>query len=65
MKRLMMVAAAAAALVTAGGAQAQDVRVMTFNVRFACDCDGPNVWPARRDLFMQTVREANPAVIGT
>ncbi len=66
MKRLIMAAvAAAAALVTASGAWAQDVRVMTFNVRFACDCDGANVWPARRDLFMRTVREANPDVIGT
>lgn len=65
MKRLMMAAVAVAALMTAGGAEAQDVRVMTFNVRFACDCDGPNVWPARRDLFMRTVREANPDVIGT
>lgn len=65
MKRLMMAAVAVAALMTAGGADAQDVRVMTFNVRFACDCDGPNVWPARRDLFMRTVREANPDVIGT
>ena len=65
MKRLMMAAVAVAALMTAGGAEAQDVRVMTFNVRFACDCDGPNVWPARRDLFIRTVREANPDVIGT
>ncbi len=62
MKRLII---AAAALVIASGAAAQDVRVMTFNVRFACDCDGPNIWPARRDLFMRTVREANPDVIGT
>ncbi|WP_341209703.1 endonuclease/exonuclease/phosphatase family protein [uncultured Sphingomonas sp.] len=65
MKRLMMLAIATMALMTAGSAAAQDVRVMTFNVRFACDCDGPNVWPARRALFMQTVREANPDVIGT
>lgn len=66
MKRMMIAAAAAtAALVTGGAAQARDLRVMTFNVRFACDCDGPNVWAARRDVFMRTVRSANPDVIGT
>jgi endonuclease/exonuclease/phosphatase family metal-dependent hydrolase len=66
MKRLMMVAAAtAAALAGAGGAFAQELRVMTFNVRFANPGDGPNVWPARRDVFMRTVRDANPDVIGT
>lgn len=65
MKRLMMVVAAAAALVGASGAPAQDVRVMTFNVRFANPADGANVWSARRDVFVRTVREADPDLIGT
>ncbi|MDR6788553.1 endonuclease/exonuclease/phosphatase family metal-dependent hydrolase [Sphingomonas sp. BE138] len=65
MKRLMMIAATAAAVMTASGAWARDLRVMTFNVRFANPSDGANVWSARRAVFMRTVRAANPDVIGT
>ncbi len=65
MKRLMMLAAAAAAVMTAGHAGAEQLRVMTFNVRFANPSDGANVWPARRAVFLRTVRDANPDVIGT
>lgn len=42
-----------------------DLRVMTFNVRLPAPGDGANVWERRRDLFVQTVRDANPDVLGT
>ncbi|WP_235528267.1 endonuclease/exonuclease/phosphatase family protein [Sphingomonas sp. Leaf231] len=64
-KMTAMMAALAAGLMTAGGALAQEVRVMTFNVRFANPADGANVWSARREVFMRTVREADADVIGT
>lgn len=44
---------------------ATDLRVMTFNVRYPNPDDGPNVWPRRRAVFMQTITAADPDVIGT
>lgn len=41
-----------------------DLRVMTFNVRTP-SADGVNVWENRRDLFVRTVRDADPDVFGT
>ncbi len=40
------------------------LRVMTFNVRTP-SADGVNVWENRRDLFVRTVRDADPDVFGT
>lgn len=67
MKKMMAVAAVmlATGLTGGGAAQAQDVRVMTFNVRFPNPDDGANVWPARRATFIRTVREADADLIGT
>jgi endonuclease/exonuclease/phosphatase family metal-dependent hydrolase len=41
------------------------LRVMSFNVRLPIDSDGPNRWAARRDLFVETIRRADPDIIGT
>ncbi|MGA0586748.1 endonuclease/exonuclease/phosphatase family protein [Dyella sp. KRB-257] len=41
-----------------------DLRVMTFNVRTP-SADGVNVWENRRELFVRTVRDADPDVFGT
>ncbi|GCE08345.1 endonuclease/exonuclease/phosphatase family protein [Dictyobacter aurantiacus] len=38
--------------------------VMTFNIRGALNTDGPNVWPQRASLNVQTIQAADPAVIG-
>lgn len=46
-------------------ADAQDLRVMTFNVRLLTDGDGPNQWRYRRDLAAQVIRQQQPDVIGT
>jgi endonuclease/exonuclease/phosphatase family metal-dependent hydrolase len=42
-----------------------ELRVMTFNVRLPAPGDGANVWNLRRDLFVRTVREQHPDVMGT
>jgi len=57
---------ACALLLSAGAtAQAQDLRVMTFNVRLPLASDGENRWEARRALMIDTIRRAHPDVIGT
>jgi endonuclease/exonuclease/phosphatase family metal-dependent hydrolase len=44
---------------------AAELRVLSFNVRFANPADGPDRWENRRDLFIDTVRSLNPDFIGT
>lgn len=46
-------------------ANAQPLRVMTFNVRMPTDSDGANRWDARRDLVVDMLRAEDPDVIGT
>lgn len=46
-------------------ADAQDLRVMTFNVRLLTDGDGPNQWRYRSDLAAQAIGQQQPDVIGT
>ncbi|WP_423604817.1 endonuclease/exonuclease/phosphatase family protein [Sphingomonas sp. MS122] len=59
---LMLATTQAAALPAA----ARDgLRVMAFNVRLPLAADGPNRWEARRDLFVETIRRADPDIIGT
>jgi endonuclease/exonuclease/phosphatase family metal-dependent hydrolase len=58
--RLLALAALAATL-----APAETLRVMSFNVRCPSPGDGANVWSARRDLFVETVRSRHPDVMGT
>jgi endonuclease/exonuclease/phosphatase family metal-dependent hydrolase len=45
---------------------ARPLRVMIFNVRTTINVDdGREAWPKRRSLFMDTIRQARPDVIGT
>ncbi|AIF49518.1 endonuclease/exonuclease/phosphatase family protein [Dyella japonica] len=44
---------------------AEQLRVMSFNVRVPVAADGPNRWEARRDLMVRTIREQHPDVMGT
>jgi endonuclease/exonuclease/phosphatase family metal-dependent hydrolase len=53
------------ALIGAAPAGTRELRVMTFNVRYPDPDDGPNLWQHRRDLFVRTVRQAHPDLIGT
>ena len=48
-----------------GPAQAQTLRVMSFNVRLPVASDGENRWEARRALMIETLRRTHPDLIGT
>jgi endonuclease/exonuclease/phosphatase family metal-dependent hydrolase len=41
-----------------------ELRVMSFNIRYGTANDGANSWPQRRDLLIGVVRAAAPAVLG-
>jgi Metal-dependent hydrolase len=56
---------AALAALFAGQAAAEDLKVMSFNVRTITGPDGPNRWEMRKDLFADTIRKMDPDVIGT
>src|SRR5689334_5686035 len=43
---------------------AQDLRVMSFNIRTGTGLDGMNSWPFRRDLFFKTIERFNPDILG-
>ena len=45
-------------------AQAEPVRVMTFNLRYATAPDGDNAWPHRRELLLKVIRDFNPDILG-
>lgn len=70
MSRFRRTAAAillAVASMTGAAAHAEEpapLRVMSFNVRYP-SAEGEHAWPARRAIFMQTVRDADADVIGT
>lgn len=38
---------------------------MSFNVRYPAKGDGPNVWEARRDILVSTIRDKQPDLLGT
>jgi endonuclease/exonuclease/phosphatase family metal-dependent hydrolase len=40
------------------------IRALTFNVRYDEPADGPNAWPHRRDLAIETILALVPDVIG-
>jgi endonuclease/exonuclease/phosphatase family metal-dependent hydrolase len=44
---------------------ADDVRVMSFNVRYGTANDGKDAWPKRRELVVQTIRKFAPDLLGT
>jgi endonuclease/exonuclease/phosphatase family metal-dependent hydrolase len=41
------------------------MRVMTFNIRFENEEDGPNAWAYRRDLVTELIRKYAPSILGT
>ena len=65
MKHYFLMVVSAFAMAQAMPALAQELRVMTFNVRYPNPDDGDNVWNNRRDIFVDTVRKAHPDVLGT
>ena len=52
-------------LFAAFACDAASLRIMTFNVRYPAKGDGVNVWEARRDLLVETVRAHHPDLMGT
>lgn len=46
-------------------AGAQDLRVMSFNVRYGTASDGADSWPQRQDLVVQVIRDYGPDLLGT
>ncbi len=50
---------------TAPSRQRDDLAVMTFNIRYVNDQDGPNGWAFRKALVLQTIRDFNPDLLGT
>lgn len=62
MRPFLLLACAALATLSVGG---ETLRVMTFNVRYPNPGDGPDAWPLRRDLLVETVRTQAPDVMGT
>lgn len=55
----------AVSLSVCGGAHAQNLRAMSFNVRLPVAADGENRWEARRDVLVETIRRERPDIIGT
>jgi endonuclease/exonuclease/phosphatase family metal-dependent hydrolase len=62
---LLAVLALCAALPLPLPADARDLRVMSFNVRYPNPDDGPNRWEARAPILIDTIRAADPDLIGT
>ncbi len=44
---------------------ADDVRVMSFNIRYGTADDGENHWDQRREFLIDTIREFEPDLLGT
>lgn len=66
-RRAILGAAAALPLVRvpAFAASAGTLRVMSFNVRLPIESDGANHWPHRARLLFDTIRRADPDIVGT
>jgi endonuclease/exonuclease/phosphatase family metal-dependent hydrolase len=64
---LRRIAAFAIALLAlaASSSHAQDLRVMSFNIRLPVAADGANRWEQRKALIASTLREQHPDIIGT
>src|SRR4051794_26602360 len=48
-----------------GSPQNRDVRVMSYNIRYATASDGENVWEKRKDFLAETIRGFDPDLLGT
>lgn len=64
-RSMMAVCLGILSVLGAAPVRAEDLRVMTFNVRLLTAGDGANQWRYRRDLAAQVIRQHQPDVIGT
>src|SRR6056297_1455862 len=49
----------------ATGATAEEVRVMSFNIRYGTARDGENHWENRKDFVAETITAFDPDLLGT
>lgn len=52
-------------LLMPGQAGRDDLRVMSFNIRYGTAQDGENHWDKRKDFLIETIRSFNPDLLGT
>ncbi len=45
-------------------AESPDLRVMTFNIRYATANDGENAWPLRKAIVFDVLRDFDPDILG-
>ncbi len=45
-------------------AENETIRAMTFNIRYGTAPDGDHVWPKRKALLFDVIREHNPQILG-
>ncbi len=64
-RRALLIGVAVLAAIPASAAARDGFRVMSFNVRLPLASDGADRWEARRDMFVETIRRADPDIIGT
>jgi endonuclease/exonuclease/phosphatase family metal-dependent hydrolase len=46
-------------------ASADDLRVMSFNIRYGTANDGDDAWPKRQELVLKVIEAAQPDLLGT
>lgn len=51
-------------LAAAGAAAQGDLKVMTYNVRYALAPDGDNAWPHRKEIAASVIAQYKPDVVG-
>lgn len=56
--------ATAPAMAQAAAGARDELRVVTFNIRYGTAPDGDNAWPKRSGLVVEVIRDLRPAVLG-
>ena len=64
MKRIVKTLLLLAFFASWQGVDAQDVKVISFNIRYWNNIDGSNSWPNRREAVVRMINEEKPAAIG-
>ncbi|MDM8005194.1 MAG: endonuclease/exonuclease/phosphatase family protein [Phycisphaerae bacterium] len=71
MRRILILAVLAVTLagcqqggIGQGASGTQEVRAMSFNIRYGTANDGPNHWSKRREMVFQVFRDHRPDVVG-
>jgi endonuclease/exonuclease/phosphatase family metal-dependent hydrolase len=66
LRRIGLLSVAVLALAFCNTVEAdEDVRVMTFNIRFGTANDGENHWDKRKEFLIETIKAYGPDLLGT